>query len=69
VLAGVGATGLTAIQRYFDREEIVKRETADRARRDTETMLKLGPMLTSEKRSDVSGIASPPLNDRGRLTE
>jgi hypothetical protein len=76
VLAGVVATGLTAIQRYFDREEIVKRETADRARRDTETMLKLGPMLTSEKRSDVDmamvlldGLASDEAVDRRVATQ
>ena len=53
VLAGLVATGMTWLQRYMDREEIRKRETAERALRDTETLLKLGPMLTSEKRSQV----------------
>lgn len=47
VLAGITATGFSSLQRYFDREEIAKREAADRARRDMETVLKLGPMITS----------------------
>jgi len=53
VLAGLVATGLTSLQRYLDREVIESRERAERARRDTDTMLKLGPLLTSEKRSEV----------------
>lgn len=53
VLAGVTATGITSLQRYLDRDEIEKREAAERSRRDMETVLKLGPMLTSEKRTQV----------------
>lgn len=53
VLAGVTATGFTSLQRYIDREEIAQREAAERARRDMETVLKLGPMLTSDKRTQV----------------
>jgi hypothetical protein len=53
VLAGVTATGFTSLQRYLDREEIARREAAERARRDMETVLKLGPMLTSDKRTQV----------------
>ena len=54
VLAGVTATGFTFLQRYIDREEIAQRETADRARRDMDTVLKLGPMLTSDKRTQIA---------------
>ena len=53
VLAGVTATGLTWLQRYMDREEIARREKAEHTRQDMETVLKLGPMLTSEKRTQV----------------
>lgn len=53
VLAGVDATGFTSLQRYIDREEIAQREAAERARRDMETVLTLGPMLTSDKRTQV----------------
>lgn len=53
VLAGLAATGLTQCQRYIDQEEIARREAAERARTDTEMLLKLGPLLTSEKRSQV----------------
>lgn len=53
VLAGVTATGFTALQRYIDREEIAQHEAAERARRDMDTVLKLGPMLTSDKRTQV----------------
>lgn len=52
-LAGTVATGFGWLQRYLDRDEIATRERADRARRDTEMLLKLGPMLTSEKRQHV----------------
>ena len=53
VLAGVTATGFTSLQHYLDREEIARREAAENARRDMETVLKLGPMLTSDKRTQV----------------
>ena len=53
VLAGLTATGLTTLQRHLDREEIAQREIAESARRDMETVLKLGPMLTSDKRTQV----------------
>jgi hypothetical protein len=53
VLAGVTATGFSSLQRYIDHEEIAQREGAERARRDMETVLKLGPMLTSDKRTQV----------------
>jgi len=53
VLAGVTATGFTSLQRYLDRDEITRREAAERSRRDMETVLKLGPMLTSDKRTQV----------------
>ena len=49
VLAGLTATGFTALQRHLDREEIAQREMTDRARLDMETVLKLGPMLTDRK--------------------
>jgi hypothetical protein len=53
VLAGVTATGFTSLQRSINREDIVQREAAESARRDMETVLKLGPMLTSDKRTQV----------------
>ena len=53
VLAGAFATGMTALQQHLNRDEIIKREAADRARRDTETLIKLGPMLTSDNRSQI----------------
>ncbi|WP_141291119.1 hypothetical protein, partial [Ideonella azotifigens] len=53
VLASVTATGFGTLQRYLDRNEIREREVAEATRRDTETLLKLGPMLTSDKRSQV----------------
>lgn len=53
VLAGVTATGFTSLQNFINREEIAQREAAERARRDMETVLKLGPMLTSDKRTQV----------------
>jgi hypothetical protein len=46
VLAGLAATGFSTLQRFLDRDEIAQRETAERARRDMETVLKLGPLLT-----------------------
>lgn len=52
-LAGVAATGFTSLQRFLDREQIAQRESAERARRDMDTVLKLGPMLTSDKRTQV----------------
>jgi hypothetical protein len=53
VLAGLAATGFSTLQRFLDRDEIAQRETAERARRDMETVLKLGPLLTSDKRNQV----------------
>ncbi|HSI49580.1 MAG TPA: hypothetical protein VLA61_15010 [Ideonella sp.] len=53
VLASVTATGFGTLQRYLDRNEIREREVAEATRRDTETLLKLGPMLTSDNRSQV----------------
>jgi hypothetical protein len=72
VLAGVTATGFTSLQRYLDREEIARREAAERSRRDMETVLKLGPMLTSDKLTQVNmalvlldGLASDQALDTG----
>lgn len=72
VLAGVTATGFTSLQRYLDRDEIARREAADRSRRDMETVLKLGPMLTSDKLTQVNmalvlldGLASDKALDAG----
>ncbi|HEX7863913.1 MAG TPA: hypothetical protein VF555_03140 [Variovorax sp.] len=53
VLAGLVATGFTRLQRYWDQEDIARRELAERSRRDADTLLKLGPMLTSDKRPQV----------------
>ena len=53
VLAGVAATGYGSLQRYLDREAIAKREAVEQSRRDLDTVLKLGPMLTSDKRSQI----------------
>lgn len=53
VLAGLVATGYTSMQKYLDRDEIAKREAIQRSQRDLETLLKLGPMLTSEKLSQM----------------
>lgn len=47
-LAGISATGFAAINRYFDPEALVQAETAERVRRDMETVLNLGVMLISE---------------------
>ena len=72
VLAGVTATGFTSLQRYLDRDEIARREAAERSRRDMETVLKLGPMLTSDKLTQVNmalvlldGLASDKALDAG----
>jgi hypothetical protein len=53
VLAGLVATGFTKLQRYFDQEDIARRELAERSRRDADMLLKLGPLLTSDKRPQV----------------
>jgi hypothetical protein len=53
VLAGLVATGLTQLQRRLDQEDIQRREIAERSRRDADMLLKLGPMLTSDKRPQV----------------
>lgn len=53
VLAGLVATGFTKLQRYLDQEDIARRELAERSRRDADMLLKLGPMLTSDKRPQV----------------
>jgi hypothetical protein len=53
-LAGIAATGLTNLQRYIDREEISRRDKAERSLRDTETVLKLAPMLMSEKLNEFN---------------
>ena len=53
VLAGLAATTYTSVQKYIDSNEIAKREAIERSRRDMDTVLKLGPMLTSDKRTQV----------------
>lgn len=53
VLAGLVATGFTKLQRYLDQEDIARRELAERSRRDADMLLKLGPLLTSDKRPQV----------------
>lgn len=53
VLAGIVATGFTKLQRYLDQEDIARRELAERSRRDADMLLKLGPLLTSDKRPQV----------------
>ncbi|MFN9731712.1 MAG: hypothetical protein ACK59M_14910 [Pseudomonadota bacterium] len=52
-LAGTAATGYSALQRFLDRERIAQQEIADRARRDTDMMIRLSPMLASEKPEQV----------------
>lgn len=54
VLAGLTATAISEYQRYSNREAIARAEKAERARRDMDTVLKLGPMLTSDKRTQVN---------------
>ncbi|WP_194791891.1 hypothetical protein [Pseudomonas sp. UFMG81] len=49
VLAGLSATALSEYQRYTNREAIARAEKVERARRDLDTLLKLGPMLTSNE--------------------
>ncbi|WP_338440508.1 hypothetical protein [uncultured Aquabacterium sp.] len=53
VLAGVTATGFTELRNYLNREEIAQRQAAERSRTDMETVLKLGPMLTSDNRTEA----------------
>jgi len=53
VLAGVTATGFTELRNYLNREEIAQRQAAERSRTDMETLLKLGPMLTSDNRTET----------------
>lgn len=53
VLAGVTATGYTELRNFLNREEIAQRQAAERSRTDMETVLKLGPMLTSDKRTEA----------------
>ena len=52
-IGGPDRDWFTAVKRYIDRDAIAQTEIAERARRDMETVLKLGPMLTSDKRSQV----------------
>jgi len=54
VLAGLFATGLTELRRHLDQQDIARREAAERSRRDAEMLLKLGPMLTSEKPAQMT---------------
>jgi hypothetical protein len=54
VLAGLTATAISEYQRYSNREAIARAEKAERSRRDMDTVLKLGPMLTSDKRTQVN---------------
>lgn len=53
VLVSVAGTGYASFQKWLDRDDIARREKSERSRRDTDTMLKLVPMLTSEKHSEV----------------
>ncbi|QCA17850.1 hypothetical protein E5284_08170 [Citrobacter freundii] len=54
VLAGLSATAISEFQRYTNRDVIARTEAAERARRDMDTVLKLGPMLTSNERTQVN---------------
>lgn len=54
VLGGVVATGVTSFQRWVDREAIDTARKEEKARRDLDAMLKLGPLLTSPKPSEAS---------------
>lgn len=54
VLAGLSATAISEFQRYTNRDAIARTEAAERARRDMDTVLKLGPMLTSNVRTQVN---------------
>lgn len=53
VLAGVTATGFTELRNYLNREDIAQQRAAERSRTDMETLLKLGPMLTSDNRTET----------------
>jgi hypothetical protein len=53
VLAGLVGTGYAALQRHLDRDEIAEREAIQRSQRDFDSVLKLGPMLTSDNRSQI----------------
>jgi len=53
VLAGLAATGFTNLQRYLNSAELEQQQKAQESRDDTEMLLKLGPLLTSEKQPQV----------------
>lgn len=61
VLAGAVVTAFTNLQRFVNRAEIERQERIARSLRDTETLLKLAPMLTSEKLAEFK-IATVLLN-------
>jgi hypothetical protein len=48
VLAGTAVTGFNAIDKVIHRAEIADNVAAEKSRRDTDTLIKLGPMLTSD---------------------
>lgn len=54
VVASVSVTGFTALQNALNREEIKKQQAATRSRTDMETLLKLGPMLTSDNLTQIN---------------
>lgn len=71
VVASLSVTGYTALQNALNRKEIEKQQAATRARTDMETLLKLGPMLTSDNRTqtDMAIILLTSLVDSGGVND
>ena len=71
VLAGVTATGYTELRNFLNRKDIAQQQAAARSRTDMETLLKLGPMLTSDNHteSDMAIILLTSLVDTGGVND
>ncbi len=52
--AGITATGYIELRNFLNREDIAQGQAAERSRTDMETVLKLGPLLTSDNRTEAS---------------
>jgi hypothetical protein len=69
-LAGIAATGWTELRRYLDREDIARTRSAEAALRETETILKLSPMVFSKdsNQAEVAIILLRNLATRAAVT-
>lgn len=54
VLAGTFATGYSEVQRYLNRDTLARTAKAEQARRDMDSVMKLGPLLTSNEVTQIT---------------